>query len=204
MADELWRIAEDESAPADVKALLGDVMARREEMAELYSEDAQNKNQEKYIVKTELVSNMIGDLLGNSYFVERMGARNDSAWKRFIMALKAADLGKAAGVSKETQKYLSGLYKSYVKAVDEAGSGVEVSSIVDDEEKEKAAEGAVDDRKAKKKRLDFEPSQYEEVELSRVEYSRLHSEALTWGAKYRNVLLTTTLTYDIVYGGGSC
>ena len=141
MVDELWRIAEDENAPDDVKALLGDVMARREEMAELYSEDAQNKNQEKYIVKTELVSNIIGDLLGNSYFVERMGARNDSAWKRFVLALKAADMGKAAGVSQETQKYLSGLYKSYVKAMDDAGRGVKVSSIVDEEEKEKAAEG---------------------------------------------------------------
>ena len=151
MADELWRIAEDENAPADVKVLLGDVMARHEEMVELYSEDAQNKNQEKYIVKTELVSNMIGDLLGNSYFVERMGARNDGAWKRFVLALKAADLGKAAGVSKETQKYLSGLYKSYVKAVDEAGRGVRVSSIVDEEEKEKAAEGAVDERASLKK-----------------------------------------------------
>ena len=44
-------------------------------------------------------------------------------------------------MSQETQKHLSGLYKAYVKAVDNAGSGVKVSSIVDDEEKEKAAEG---------------------------------------------------------------
>jgi len=47
-----------------------------------------------------MVSNLVGDLLGNAYFAQRMGARNDGAWKRFIMALKAADMGKAAGVSK--------------------------------------------------------------------------------------------------------
>ena len=50
---------------------------------------------------------MLADLLGSSYFVERMGARNDGAWEWFIMA---------------------------------RGSGVNVSSIVDEEEKEKVAE----------------------------------------------------------------
>lgn len=84
-------------------------------------------------MNTEMVSNLVGDLLGNAYFAQRMGARNDGAWKRFIMALKAADMGKAAGVSKETQKYRSGLYKSYIKVVDDAGSGVKVASIVDEE-----------------------------------------------------------------------
>lgn len=62
---------------------------------------------------------MVGDLLGNPYFVERMGARNDGAWKRFVTALKVAHDGKAGGISKSSQKYLSGLYKAYVKAVDD-------------------------------------------------------------------------------------
>ncbi len=150
MTDELQRILEDENAPADVKALLGDLAQRRAEISELYANEAQSEIQNKYVIKTELVGNMLGDLLGNSYFVERMGARNDGAWKRFISALKAADAGKAAGVTKETQKYLSGLYKSYVKAVDDARQGVKVSAMVGDEEKEKAAEGAVDERRAKK------------------------------------------------------
>ncbi len=84
---------------------------------------------------------MVGDLLGNSYFVERMGARNDSAWKRFVTALRVAHDGKAGGISKSSQKYLSKLYGAYVRAVDDAGQGFKISSIVGDEEKEKAPEG---------------------------------------------------------------
>ncbi len=66
--------------------------------------------------------------------------QRSGAWERFVAALKAAHDGKAGGISKESQKYLSKLYKSYVKAVDAAGSGVKISSIVDEDEKEKAAD----------------------------------------------------------------
>ena len=83
---------------------------------------------------------MVGDLLGSPYFVERMGARNDGAWKRFVTALKVAHDGKAGGISKSSQKYLSGLYKAYVRAVDDAGQGLKISSMVDEDEKEKAVE----------------------------------------------------------------
>ena len=160
MAYELERILGDEKAPEDVKALVGDYRARREGLSELYTDEKQSKAQNEYVVSTELVANMVGDLLGNSYFVERMGAWNDGAWKRFVLALKAANDGRAAGISKEAQKYLSGLYKSYVKAVDAAGSGVKVSSITDeDKESEKEVDtigneryNKVRDKRSKRKK----------------------------------------------------
>ena len=142
MVDEVQKILGDENAPADVKALIGDRVQRRKELVKSYWDRNLSREQNRYVVDTELISNMLGDLLGNSYFVERMGKRNSSAWERFVMAMKAADAGKAAGISKESQKYLSGLYKAYVKAVDDARQGVKVSAMVDEEEKEKAPEGA--------------------------------------------------------------
>jgi len=174
MAYELEHILKDEKAPEDVKALVGDYRARREGLSELYADKKQSKAQNEYVVSTELVANMVGDLLGNSYFVERMGARNDGAWKRFITALKAAHDGKAAGISKEAQKYLSGLYKSYVKAVDAAGNGVKVSSITDEREKEKAADtekgvdSEVDERYNKRKTTKYIP--YNQVGTANVKY----------------------------------
>ena len=140
MLDEVEKILEDDSAPAEVKALLGNVEERRAVVNELYEDENLNEVQNKYVAGTELVANMVGDLLGNPYFVERMGARNDGAWKRFVTALKVAHDGKAGGISKSSQKYLSGLYKAYVRAVDDAGQGLKISSMVDEEEKEKAVE----------------------------------------------------------------
>lgn len=150
MVDEVQKILGDENAPADVKALIGDRVQRRKELVKSYWDRNLSREQNRYVVDTELISNMLGDLLGNSYFVERMGKRNSSAWERFVMAMKAADAGKAAGISKESQKYLSGLYKAYVKAVDDARQGVKVSAMVDEEEKEKAPEGGERTSKQKK------------------------------------------------------
>jgi hypothetical protein len=153
MVDEVQKIVADENAPADVKMLVGDRVQRRKELIKSYWDKDLSREQNRYVVDTELISNMLGDLLGNSNFVERMAKRQSSAWERFVMAMKAADAGKAAGISKEAQKYLSGLYKAYVKAVDDAGGGVKVSSIVDEEEKEKAAdaEKGVDSEKNERK-----------------------------------------------------
>ncbi|MBO4979319.1 MAG: hypothetical protein J6D16_02815 [Clostridia bacterium] len=181
MAYELERILGDEKAPEDVKALVGDYRARREGLSKLYTDKKQSKAQNEYVVSTELVANMLGDLLGNSYFVERMGARNDGAWKRFVLALKAAHDGKAAGISKEAQKYLSGLYKSYVKAVDAAGSGVKVSSITDKREKEKAADAEkgvdseVDERYNKKRKY---------KQISNQEYAIISSRIMADNSNY--------------------
>ena len=96
----------------------------------------------EYVAMSELVANTIGDLLGHPYFVERMRRRNSSAWQRFVSALRVAHDGRAGGIGKSSQKYLSGLYKRYVKAVDAAEQGVRLSSMVDEEEKEKTPEGA--------------------------------------------------------------
>ncbi|MBO5305337.1 MAG: hypothetical protein J6B12_01105 [Clostridia bacterium] len=150
MVDEVQKIVADENAPADVKALVGDRVQRRKGLVESYWDRDLSREQNRYVVDTELISNMIGDLLGNSNFVERMAKRQSSAWERFVMAMKAADAGKAAGISKEAQKYLSGLYKAYVKAVDDAGGGVKVSSIADADEKEKAPESSERTSKQKK------------------------------------------------------
>jgi len=159
MADELRHIMFDKNAPQEVKALVGDLVKRTEGIIENYADVDLTERQNEYVIDTELVANLVGDLLGIPYFVERMGKRNSSAWERFVMAMKAADAGKAAGISKESQKYLSGLYKAYVKAVDKAGGGVKVSSIADEEEKEKAPEGAseANERAAKRKTLQTKP-----------------------------------------------
>jgi len=143
MLDEVQKIWADENAPEEIKALVGDRVQRRREIIQQYWDRDLSREQNRYVADTELVSNMIGDLLGNSYFVERMSARNDGAWKRFVSALRVTDDGRAAGISKETQKYLSGLYKSYVKAVDASEQGVKILSMVNEGEKEKAAYGAV-------------------------------------------------------------
>lgn len=107
-----------------------------------------------YVAMSELVANTIGDLLGHPYFVERMGRRNSGAWQRFVLALRVAHDGRAGGISKNSQKYLSGLYKRYVKAVDAAEQGVRLSSMVDEEEKEKAPEnGAVGDERGSRRKV---------------------------------------------------
>lgn len=68
--------------------------------------------------------------------------------------------------------------------------------------KEQSAKKRLALKNKNKKPIDlenFDLSCYNEITLDGAEYSRLHSEALTWGAKIRNELTTRTLSNGVSY-----
>ena len=139
LAREISRLVNDPNAPAAIKAKLGDYEARLAWTKEAYANQGKTQAQKEYVVQTEMISDYLGDLLSDEYFVRKLGERNKSVTKRILSALEGLARGENKNVDPSVKKGLRKLYKAYVNTLDRAGYGVLVSEI-DKEEKEESEE----------------------------------------------------------------
>ena len=133
LAREISRLVNDPNAPAAIKAKLGDYEARLAWTKEAYANQGKTQAQKEYVVQTEMISDYLGDLLSDEYFVRKLGERNKSVTKRILSALEGLARGENKNVDPSVKKGLRKLYKAYVNTLDRAGYGVLVSEIDNEE-----------------------------------------------------------------------
>ena len=129
LAREISRLVNDPNAPDAIKAKLGDYEARLAWTKEAYANQGKTQAQKEYVVQTEMISDYLGDLLSDEYFVRKLGERNKSVTKRILSALEGLARGENKNVDPSVKKGLRKLYKAYVNTLDRAGYGVLVSEI---------------------------------------------------------------------------
>lgn len=147
MAILLDEIAKDPNAPAAIKAKIGDFKARRKQIREAYAEQMKNMNvaQKEYLVDTEYNADLVGLLLGDEYFIEKLANRNLPLVEKIFKGLKNLNK-KSAAVDKASAKYLNKLVNKFGKAIDNAKGGVSIKSLGGTDE-EKVEQGEVDEER---------------------------------------------------------
>ena len=164
MALLLDEIAKDSNAPVALKAKIGDIKARREQIGKAYAGQMKNMNfnQREYLVDTELTADLAGLLLGDEYFINKLAERNLPLVKKIFNGLKAlATRGRdvegavpynknAPSVDRESAKYLSKLVNKFGRAINKSQGGVDISLLgVEDKEKERSEETGIRFSKSK-------------------------------------------------------
>ena len=144
------------NAPDYVKQRVGDMEKRMEGIWKDYADQMKGMSREQrlYLIDTERNSDLLGDLLSDQYFVDKLAERNLPLVKRLISQFKGT-IKKSATVDSESIKYLKKLVNRFEKALDNAQGGVKISQIgnADDEREEKAdssqqiADSKVDDER---------------------------------------------------------
>ena len=141
---EIFRIALDENAPEYVKQRVGDMEKRMEGLWKDYADQMKGMSREQrlYLIDTERNSDLLGDLLSDQYFVDKLAERNLPLVKRLISQFQGT-IKKSATVDSESIKYLKKLVKRFEKALDNANGGVKISQIGNvDEEREETADSS--------------------------------------------------------------
>ncbi len=133
----LEEIAKDPSAPAALKAKIGNVAQRQIEIGELYQEQMEGMTDEQkaYLIRTELNADLVGILLGDEYFIEKLAQRDASLVQKIFNKLKSLTK-KSTTIDKGSAKYLNKLVSKFGKAIDKSQGGVKFSQLGrEDEEK---------------------------------------------------------------------
>ncbi len=166
MAEVLDKIAKDENAPQAIKDKIGDVKARENEIRKLYKGQMKNMSlkQREFLVDTELRADLVGILLGDEYFIEKLAQRDASLVQKIFNKLKALakrdtssttsgppsptgeGYKKSTTIDKGSAKYLNKLVSKFGKAIDKSQGGVKISQLGREDE-EKSAE-VEDERKS--------------------------------------------------------
>ena len=159
MALMLEEIAKDPKAPAALKAKIGDIKARKKQIRDAYAGQMQGMNiaQREFLVDTELNADLVGILLGDEYFIEKLAQRDASLVEKIFNKLKALakrdtsstasgspspageGIKKSASVDRESAKYLSKLVNKFGRAINKSQGGVKISQLGRENE-EKGAE----------------------------------------------------------------
>ena len=159
MALMLEEIAKDPKAPAALKAKIGDVAQRQIEIGERYKSQMKNMSpeQQAYLIRTELNADLVGILLGDEYFIEKLAQRDASLVEKIFNKLKALakrdtssttsgppsptgeGIKKSASVDRESARYLSKLVNKFGRAINKSQGGVKISQLGREDE-EKGAE----------------------------------------------------------------
>ena len=159
MALMLEEIAKDPKAPAALKAKIGDINARKKQIRDAYAGQMQGMNitQREFLVDTELNADLVGILLGDEYFIEKLAQRDASLVEKIFNKLKALakrdtssttsgppsprgeGYKKSASVDRESARYLSKLVNKFGRAINKSQGGVRISQIGREDE-EKGAE----------------------------------------------------------------
>lgn len=129
LVGEVSRLVNDPNAPDAIKAKLGDYETRLAETKQAYADQGSTTAQNEYVVQTEMISDYLGDLLSDEYFVRKLVDRNKSVPKRILSALRGLASGENKTVDPSVKKGLRKLYKAYVNTLDRAGYGVLLSEV---------------------------------------------------------------------------
>ncbi|MBO5379912.1 MAG: hypothetical protein J6A90_06275 [Clostridia bacterium] len=112
-----------------------------------------NLAQKEYLVDTEYNADLVGLLLGDEYFIEKLANRNLPLVEKIFKGLKNLNK-KSAAVDKASAKYLNKLVNKFGKAIDNAHGGVSIKSLGGTDEEKKGAENVdfVDEKRYNKGR----------------------------------------------------
>ncbi len=141
LEEVLVDISKDASAPQALKDKIGDLKERQGKIARKYEDQLKNQNalQQIYTVETERNADLIGELLGNDYYINKLANRNLPLLKKLYLKIKGL-MQKSADTDSASAKYLNKLASKFAKAIDHSQGGVKISQLGpnEDEEKEKA------------------------------------------------------------------
>ncbi len=162
MALMLEEIAKDPKAPAALKAKIGDIKARRKQINDAYAGQMQGMNitQREFLVDTELNADLVGILLGDEYFIEKLAQRDASLVEKIFNKLKSLNK-KSASVDRESAKYLSKLVNKFGRAINKSQGGVKISQLGREDE-EKGTE--VENERRSVQKYDYSKSFAEQIE----------------------------------------
>ena len=90
LVEQIKAIMQDKNAPASVKKILGDVNLRTVSTALGYEKDMESMSgkQAAYLVETEVNADLIGDLLSDDYFIEKLAERDMGLLEKLYHSFK--------------------------------------------------------------------------------------------------------------------
>ncbi len=161
LEEVLVDISKDASAPQALKDKIGDLKERQGEIGRKYEEQLKNQNvlQQIYTVETERNADLIGELLGNDYYINKLADRNLPLLKKLFLKIKGL-IKKSADTDSASTKYLNKLASKFAKAIDHSQGGVKISQLGPNEDEEKKT-GVRNERYDK---YDFSKSFSEQIE----------------------------------------
>ena len=187
MAETINQIVTDENAPQEVLDIIGDMDLRAERTLRNYKDDIEGRSEKagKYLVVTEVNADLVGDLIGNDYFIEKLAHRNDSLVKKMYHSITSLIKRKNADLSKDSIKYLNKLASKFARETDNRRGGVKLSDIsAMDDEKEERGEDNIRFKKMKVPGSDEEFVAIEKESIKKL----LEQPGDSMGAKVRNYL----------------
>lgn len=119
----------------DAGIIIGDHDIRFEAIKDAYTDPDYNIEQQLHVYKTELTADLIADLLGNDYFINKLAERDASVLTKILSKLKSLTQ-KSADLDKASVRYLNRLASKFAKAIDNRRGGVKLSDLGGDEEEE--------------------------------------------------------------------
>ena len=142
LINALEDVINDENAPAEIKAIIDSPNVRLDNIGDRYGEqiDGLNKAQTLFLVESELHADLIGELLGNDYFIEKLAMRDEGLLKKLYHSIKSKANAKKSELGPDGVKYLNKLANKFAKAIDKRAGGVKLSDLANaDEEREENA-----------------------------------------------------------------
>ncbi|MBO5338241.1 MAG: hypothetical protein J6A96_00920 [Clostridia bacterium] len=182
----LEEIATDQRAPSVLKSKIGNIAKRQIEIGELYKEQMANMTpeQQAYLIRTELNADLVGTLLGDDYFIEKLAQRDASLVKKIFNHLKGLTK-KSTTIDKGSAKYLNKLVGKFGKAIDKSQGGVKISQLGREDEETEQSE--VENVRFSKKMVPGTNEKFVVIEKTSIEkLTSFPGETLS--AKVRNYL----------------
>ncbi len=141
LEEVLVDISKDASAPQALKDKIGDLKERQAEIGRKYEDQLKNQNalQQIYTVETERNADLIGELLGNDYYINKLANRNLPLLKKIYLKIKGL-IQKSADTDSASAKYLNKLASKFAKAIDHSQGGVKISQLGPNEDEENRLE----------------------------------------------------------------
>ena len=138
-------VANDENAPAEVKAIIGSIKGRINKIGVDYAEqmgNLSNDYQKGFLIESELHADLVGELLGNDYFIEKLAVRDENFVKKLYHLIKNKANAKKSELGPDGVRYLNKLANKFAKAIDKRAGGVKLSDLANaDEEREENVNG---------------------------------------------------------------
>ncbi len=136
LINEFVNSAIEISPELEARLLMNDYSAYNTDFNGRYSEDVAAFGN-AYIKQTEFNADVVGTLLGDEAFIQRLAARNKGLLTRLFTYVKSSFNNTQ---SREAKRYLNKVYKAFANALDASHGGVRISSMLDEEEKKSSAE----------------------------------------------------------------
>ena len=139
LVEQIEAIANDKNAPESVKKIVGDITLRRYSTATSYEAEMEglSKEQSRYLVDTEVSADLIGDLLSNDYFIEKLAERDMGLLQKLYHSFKNRANAKKSELGPDGIKYLKKLASKFGTAIEKRAGGVKISQIGDEDEEKK-------------------------------------------------------------------